>query len=190
VDARLAAEREAVSQTDPEHAAMVTLRPTQKLRAALPVTEMSAAPDTALGDWYVKRLVVDRRPLLLLVSSSSLLPMLVPARDVRGLPGRLVDLVASRLFRLGVRASLIDAETKAMSPIRIGVTIDRSVVGIMIDFAKGVPYYLEAGRWDDPSLAVVEDRLAKTPCHASKPWEQVVFPDRKAPELLAAKWAG
>jgi hypothetical protein len=77
-----------------------------------------------------------------------------------------------------------------MSPIKVGATIDRSVVGIMVDFAKGVPYYLAAGRWDDTSLAVVEDRLARTPCHASKPWEQVIFPDRKAPELLARKWAG
>jgi hypothetical protein len=169
---------------------MVTVRPTQKLRTALPATETSLAADTALGDWYVNRLVVARRPLLLLVSSSSLLPILVPARDVRGLPGRLVDLVANRLVRLGVGASLIEAETKAMSPIMVGVTIDRSVVGIMVDFAKGVPYYLEAGHWDDTSLAVVEDRLAKTPCHASRPWEQVVFPDRKALELLAAKWAG
>lgn len=169
---------------------MVTLRLTHKLRTALPVTETSEAPDTALGDWYVNRLVVDRQPLLLLVSSSSLLPILVLARDVRGLPARLVDLVTSRLVRLGIGASLIEAETKAMSPIVVGVTIDRSVLGIMVDFAKGVPYYLEAGHWDDTSLAIVEDRLAQTPCHASRPWEQVVFPDRKAAELLAAKWAG
>jgi hypothetical protein len=61
---------------------MVTLRPTRKLRGALPISDVSKPSDTALGDWYVNRLVVDRRPLLLLVSSSSLLPMLVPGRDV------------------------------------------------------------------------------------------------------------
>jgi hypothetical protein len=76
-----------------------------------------------------------------------------------------------------------------MSPIKVGATIDRSVVGILVDFAKGLPYYLEAERWNDRSLAV-EDRLAKTPCHASQPCEQVVFPHRTAPEVLAAKWAG
>ena len=48
-----------------------------------------AVSDTALGDWYVNRLVVDRQPLLLLVSSSSLLPLLMPARGVRSLPERL-----------------------------------------------------------------------------------------------------
>jgi hypothetical protein len=169
---------------------MVTLRPTRKLRGALPTTEMAKPSDTALGDWYVNRLVVDRRPLLLLVSSSSLLPILVPARGVAGLPGRLADLVASRLVRLGIEPSLINAEVNAMRPIMVGATIDRSVVGIMVDFAKAVPYYLDAGSWNDASLAVVEDKLARTPCRASKPWEQAVFPDRKAPEVLAAKWAG
>jgi hypothetical protein len=169
---------------------MVMLRPTRKLRGVLPVSGLSKPSDTALGDWYVNRLVVDRRPLLLLVSSSSLLPILVPARDVVGLPGRLADLVAGRLARLGVEASLIEAELNAMRPVMVVATIDRSVVGIMVDFAKGVPYYLEAGSWDDTALAVVEDKLAKTPCHASKRWEQVVFPDRKAPSVLATKWAG
>jgi Domain of unknown function (DUF6933) len=167
---------------------MVTLRPTRKLQAALPVTARSAHSDAVLGEWYVNRLVVDRRPLLLLVSSTSLLPILVPARDVRRLPSRLVDIVASRLGRLGVRASIIEAETAAMSPVVVGRTIDRSVVGIMVDFAKGVPYYLDAGRWDYSSLGLVEDRLAETPCHAGTPANRVVFPDRKALELLTARW--
>lgn len=77
-----------------------------------------------------------------------------------------------------------------MSPVVIGATIDRSVLGIMLDFAKGVPYYLEVGGWDDSSLDLVEDRLAETPCHAAKASDRVIFPDRKTPELLAKKWAG
>ena len=61
----------------------------------------------------------------------------------------------------------------------------------MVDFAKGAPYCLEAVHWDDSSLGVVEDRLAETPCHAGQARRmEVVFPDKKAPELLAAKWAG
>jgi hypothetical protein len=168
---------------------MVTLRPTRKLRTALPVNESATISDTALGDWYVNRLVVDRQPLLLLVSSASLLPMLVHARNVRDLPLYIGDMVVHRLARLGVARSLIDAERRAMTPVQVGATVDRSVLGIMVDFAKGVPYYLEAG-WDDAALEVVEDRLAETPCHAGKLSERVVFPGEKAPELLAAKWAG
>lgn len=144
--------------------------------------------DTALGDWYVNRLVIDRRPLLLLISSASLLPMLVPARDVRGLPARLASLVAARLRRLGLDQQIIDAETNAMSSIAIGPTADRSVLGIMVDFAKAIPFHLEPGNWNDSSLTRVEDRLAETPCHASQRSDRVVFPDRKAPELLIQKW--
>jgi len=172
---------------------MVILRPTQKLRVVLPLAETSAnidaaRGDTALGDWYVNRVVVDRRPLLLLVSSTSLLPILLPARDVRRLPDRFADIVAGRLRRLGIDASTIAKETEAMSPVVIGRTTDRSVVGIMVDFAKAVPYYLEAGFWEDGSLEIVEDRLAKTPCYAGHRAERVVFPDQRAPDLLRARW--
>jgi hypothetical protein len=153
------------------------------------VTQTVATSDTALGDWYVNRLVVDRQPLLLLVSSASLLPMLVQARDVRQLPRRLEDLVGRRLGRLRVATALIEAERRAMTPVRIGATMDRSVLGIMVDFAYAVPYYLD-GVWDDRALGVAEDRLAETPCHAGKPSDRVVFPDKKAPELLSARWAG
>src|SRR6476646_119152 len=116
---------------------MVILRPTRKLASLLPVTGIATAPgDTALGDWYVNRIVVNRQPLLLLVSSASLLPMLVPARDVRGLPARLAELVETRLRHFGLEARTINAEKSAMTPVEIGPTTDRSVLGIMVDFAS------------------------------------------------------
>jgi hypothetical protein len=89
---------------------------------------------------------------------------------------------------LPVPQALIDAEYRAMMPIHIGATVDRSVIGIMVDFAKGVPYFLASG-FDDGALGRAEDQLSKTPCHAGKPGDRVIFPDRKAPELLTAKWA-
>ena len=75
-----------------------------------------------------------------------------------------------------------------MRPVMVAPTIDRSVVGIMVDFAKSLPFYLERGVWDETTLAFVEARLAETPCHAGRRFEAVVFPDRKAPELLLARW--
>ncbi len=168
---------------------MVVLRPTRKLSTLLPATTvLESQSDTALGDWYVNRVVVDRRPLLLLVSSASLLPMLLPARDVRSLPHRLADLVAVRLRRFGVAPAAIEAERGAMKTVAIAPTLDRSVVGIMVDFAKVIPDHLDAGQWDDTTLAFVEAQLARTPCHAGKHEDQVVFPDRKAPALGAARW--
>jgi len=167
---------------------MVVIRPTRKLQRTLPVSPMAGASDTALGDWYVNRLIVDRQPLLLLVSAASLLPVLVRARNVRDLPTDIGEIVARRLARLHVPHALIDAEHRAMTPVNIGATVDRSVVGIMVDFAKGVPYFLASG-FDDGALGRAEDQLGRTPCHAGKPADRVIFPDRKAPELLTVKWA-
>jgi len=170
---------------------MVVLRPTRKLHASLPVPKPApASSNTALGDWYVNRLIVDRRPLLLFVSSTSLLSLVVPARDVRGLPNRLADLVDARLERLGIAPRTIELETRAMSPVTIGPTVDRSVLGIMVDFAKSLPYYLEPGQWDDTALRTAEDKLAETPCYAGRSFAETVFPDKKAPELLRAKMGG
>ena len=168
---------------------MVILRPTRKLSSLLPATEVvPASSDTALGDWYVNRVVVDRQPLLLLVSSTSLLPMLIPARDVRGLPTRLVALVEARLRHCGIDDRTIAAETRAMASVAVGPTVDRSVLGIMVDFAKAVPYHLAPGQWGEATLRIVEDRLAETPCHAAHSWDRVIFPEKKASEVLRAKW--
>jgi hypothetical protein len=168
---------------------MVILRPTKKFGSLLPTAEtVPVCTDTALGDWYVNRIVVDRKPLLLLVSSTSLLPMLLPARDVRGLPERLGALVAARLRRYRIDAGAIAAEQQAMRPVVIGPTVDRSVLGIMVDFAKAVPYHLEPGKWKEDALEFVEARLAETPCHAGKSGDRVIFPEQKARDLLRAKW--
>jgi hypothetical protein len=168
---------------------MVILRPTRKLfRDLPPSSEPAVHSDTALGDWYVNRLVVDRRPLLLIVSSKSLLALLVPAREVRSLPERLPALVANRLRRLGVRDELVQAELAAMTPVGIAPTTDRSVMGTLVDFAKNIPYRLEIGGWDETTLPFVEARLAETPCRVAHRFDQVIFPDRDAPQLLADHW--
>src|SRR2546427_11217169 len=104
---------------------MVILRPTRKLRSLLPTVAVSTQSDTALGDWYVNRIVVACQPLLLVVSSTSLLPMLLPARDVRSLPGRLGALVTSRLRRCGIEAAAIFGEQQAMHPVAVAPTVDR-----------------------------------------------------------------
>lgn len=151
-------------------------------------SDYGVTSDTALGDWYVNRLVVDRQPLLLLVSALSLLPIVLPARDVRTLPDRLGDVVRGRLRRLGVAAKVIDAEITAMTPVTVAPTVNRSVVGIMVDFAKAIPSYLPERAWDATALPYVEAHLAETPCHASRRFEEVIFPEQKAPELLVARW--
>ena len=108
---------------------MVTLRATRKvLRLLPPPRAASGASDTALGDWYVNRIVVDRRPLLLIVSERSRLSIIEPARDVRDLPARLPDLVRRRLAVLGIPESRIATELRSMDPIGIGPTVGICII--------------------------------------------------------------
>ncbi len=75
---------------------LVVLRATRKVLKSLPQIERDGvASDNALGDWYVNRLVIDRRPLLLLVSSASRLAIVTPAREVKTLPDRLATIVGA-----------------------------------------------------------------------------------------------
>ncbi len=169
---------------------MVVLRPTRKLHSVLPLqTNADAVSDTALGDWYVNRLVVDRWPLLLLVSANALLPVLIPARDVRTLPAQLASIVGGRLRRASIDPALVAREVERMAPVVVAPTCDRSVLGIMVDFAKAIPFYLVPGEWDETTLPFVESRLAETPCFAGRAREATVFPDKAAPERLRARWS-
>ena len=170
---------------------MVILRATRKLHPLLPEVEaVSSQSDTALGDWYVNRIMVSRQPLLLLVSSTSLLSILLPARDVRGLPDRLATHVSNRLKRCGIDDEVIADEIRAMKPVVVQATVNRSVLGIMVDFAKAIPYYFESRKFDDATFDEAEVLLAENPCHVARSFDRVIFPARKAPELLYAKWLG
>ena len=169
---------------------MVYLRATQNVLRRLPSEAAEGGASAgALGDWFVNRFVVDRQPLLILVSGSSLLPILEPARDVRSLPKRLPSIVEKRLERLGTDRVLIASEVEAMDDVLVAATNDRSVVGTMVDFVKAVPYYLPEGvRWGQHELYAAEAKLAVAPCRCKS--RHTVFPDREAPVLLTARWIG
>ena len=166
------------------------LRATHKVLRDLPKTARPEInSDTALGDWYINRIVIDRRPLLLMTSGHSRLAILEPARDVKRLPQRIAALVDRRLISLGAPRHWIDKEIAAMDPIAVAPTKDRSVVGQMVDFAKAVPFYLPEGDWGDPELRMVETRLSETPCLCSGRSEDTIWPKREAMALLSKKWS-
>ncbi len=166
---------------------MVVIRATKKVLRYLPNSEDSFAQpsDNALGDWYVNRIVVDRQPLLLLLSAGSLLTILAPARNLRALPKFLSELVGARLRRLGITRSVVDAELASMTPVVVAPTVDRAAIGYLIQFAKEIPCILPVRGWDLTTLPFVEARLAETPCHLGKKW---IRPERTAAELLLARW--
>lgn len=167
---------------------MVILRRTQKLASSLPIDDVpEIASESALGDWYVNRVIIQRRPLLLLVSSRSLLPVIAPAQGVASLPGRLPELIHARLARLHIPRDLITAEIESMRPVVVQKTADRAVVGILVDFAKALPSYLTNSV--EAELHQAENQLDQTPCFAGRRFEDVVFPRSRTLELLRARWA-
>jgi hypothetical protein len=168
---------------------MVVLRATQKVMRTLPLSAAeSDASDNALGDWYVNRILIGRQPLLLLVSSKSRLSLLAPARDLKTLPLRLAEMVGERLRRLGVHAHIVASEVAATASVSVGKTLDRSVIGQLVDFAKALAYYLPVDGWDEAMLRATEERLAETPCRASRPFSEVIFPRQTAIQLLEITW--
>lgn len=169
---------------------MLVLKATHKVLKTLPLSVRDTdASDTALGDWYVNRIVIDRQPLLLSVSSTSLLSMVTPAQDVKNLPQWFPRMVADRLERLGVVDGVLRGEMGAMDIVRVGRTEDRSVIGQMVDFARAIPYYRPEHRWDDATLRLVEDRLSEIPCRSSRRYADVVFPRDTAVRLLTERWS-
>lgn len=171
-------------------APMTKLRATLKLLKSLPdcSAELPETPINALGDWYANKVVVHRRPVILLMSSTSLLTILAPARDVKTLPDRLPQLVGDRLRRLPVSEHIVAAEVEAMGQVLVSKTLDRSLRAQLVHLARELPYYLPAEGWQDSDLGKAEDVLSDTPCRVSRPDVQSIWPKRTAARLLLATW--
>jgi hypothetical protein len=100
----------------------------------------------------------------------------------------LPELVANRLEGLGIPSRLVDAEVAAMTPVSVARTVDRSVLGILVDFAKMLPYCLDSIGWDAAALGVAQAALERNPCYAGRPFDQVIFPVRTTRQLLESRW--
>ncbi len=152
-----------------------------------PRSDVEQVSETALGDWYVNRIVVDRRPLLLLASMRSLFTILEPARSVRALPDRLGNLVKDRLQRLHLPPELIDPEIHAMRQVLIRPTKDRSVLGSMNDIYRCVSHGLEPGVWNEDHLPFCEAEMWEMPCRVSGAPLSGIFPGKETVRLLSER---
>lgn len=144
---------------------MFTLRCTSKLlkrlhvEPALPPTP----PSTRLGDWYANLLFTRPAHLVLCVSERTLLPALIPARELRSVVPRLRDTVGDVLRALAVPEAAIREEQEAMAPAVIGKTASRQVLGSMNDFVTMLEAYRGPTN-SPPALLNLALRLAGTPC--------------------------
>jgi hypothetical protein len=142
---------------------VLTVRATKKL---LRLTGPSTAPDddrgtTLLGPWYAT--VLFWRPrVTLLVNESTLLPVLLPLAPASTLTSRIAEQIAIVLTAHRAPASVIDQERQHMRTVQLGVTANRSVVGVMTEFAHLAEFHHAA----DPAMDLVglAVRLAATPC--------------------------
>lgn len=112
-----------------------------------------------LGDWTAHVIVMRRVHLVLCVAERTLLPVLVPGREMSTLLPRFRAAVGELLQEIRVPIAAIDNELDAMSEIVIGKTTSRRVLGSLNDFVRLAEPFL-----DGRPLLQVALRLAEAPC--------------------------
>jgi uncharacterized protein DUF6933 len=121
------------------------------------------ATTTALGDWFARAHSRGRHRLILCRSATSLLTVLVSAKNLPMLPTRITAAVHELLFALGTPIDQINREVHEMATARFDRTNSRIVLGSMNDMAYLADGYLEGG--SIPShLLVAEMKMAQSPC--------------------------
>lgn len=162
---------------------MLIVRATKKLSR---LTGPWTAPEddrgtTLLGPWYAT--VLFWRPrVALLVNESTLLPALLPLAPAATLSSRIAEQITAVLIAHHVPAAIIDQERRHMETCQLGATTNRSVVGVMTEFARLAEIHHDA----DPAMDLVRlaVRLAATPCGPL--YGRNVSPDRELAATLHA----
>lgn len=129
--------------------------------------------DALLGNWYATALFW-KPQVALLVNEKTLLPLLMPLAPATNLAARFPEHLASVLAAHGMPQKFIDHELAQMNEVQYAKTSNRSVVGIMNQFAylaEGYCQYLET-----KNLLALSLRTAETPC--SPLYKSHISPDR------------
>ena len=181
---------------------MLVLRGTKKLRDRV---KGAAAVDgdestTALGDWFANALFW-RPQVALLVNGRTLLPVFMELAPAATLLDRAPAAIEAVLRRHGVDDRFLTAERDAMREVRIAPTNDRSVLGVMNEFAFHGEWLFKEGQQDLEALSVrmaslivgrlsngsPDRELAAVAGRAETPNNVIPFPGQPAPAAPAAK---
>ena len=103
-----------------------------------------AVPAGRLGDWYANAFSIGRTQLILCVSERTLLPVILPAREFRTLPQRLMPAVEWMLKGLGAPDSAVADEIALMEGMPFGRTRSRAVLGSMSEMIFEAQIYLDS----------------------------------------------
>jgi hypothetical protein len=161
---------------------VLIVRTTRKLLDLVGPPDLSADDhdSTRLGPWYATRLPWRHR-VALLVSESTLLPVLMPLTPARSWSSRIADHVATVLAAHRVPTAFVEAELEHVADRRLGPTASRSVVGVMNEFVHLTDVY-RAGE-AEPDLLDLSLRLAETPF--SPLYKRHVSPDRELAAMVS-----
>ena len=153
------------------------------MRGAPDVLELPRPPTTVLGDWYANILFARPVHLVLALSERSLLPVVVPAKDVKRLPDRVARAAQDMLRAIGIPEEQVATETLAMSEGYLAVTSNRKVLGSLNDFV----FHLELSLQDRPNWELHEHarQLAEMPSGAI----DYAFPSESTRALFASSRA-
>ena len=160
---------------------MFTLQCTGRLLRRLgvkPGVANVAAPTTRLGNWHANLIHVGRQQFVLAASDKTFLPVLVTAAPNSTLVVRLAGLVGDVLTAIGIPKTVAAAEVAEMSSVAIAKTNNKQVLGVLVELAGMLPFFLD----DGASLQEVSLKLADAPCGPLR--ATAVSPDRATLELF------
>jgi hypothetical protein len=159
---------------------MFTLYCTKKLLDRIkPTVQSPGVSTTRLGAWYATALFW-KPQMALLVNERTLLPVLVPLAPAATLVQRMPVALKEVLRSLGVPADFIESEISGMAEVVYAKTANRSVVGVMNEFAFLAEGYRDLEEAVDPLALSL--KLAGTPCGPL--YKGAVFPDKAVMELV------
>ncbi|KUG56325.1 hypothetical protein AVL62_16260 [Serinicoccus chungangensis] len=161
---------------------MVIVRATRKLLQRLgPVTAVEEQESTSLlGDWYATVLPWRPRQVALMVSQTTLLPVLMPLAPAATLLDRFPEHLAAVLRAHQVPETVVQQEAAETADHTLATTASRSLTGSMNEFAYLAEAHRAADR--DPALLALSLKLATVPCGPL--YARHVSPDRELTALL------
>jgi hypothetical protein len=139
------------------------LRCTKKLlkRIGAAPEDAPGAATTLLGDWYANIVFSKPQQLVVCISERTLLPVVVPARNVHGLHRRLCAQLEELLQIIGVPSVEIAHELAQMHEHRFAPTASKSALGSLNEAIFQLSWSLSG--YPDRSLLEHAIRLAEIP---------------------------
>lgn len=166
---------------------VVIVRGTRKLLSRLsgPAASDGDQSTTLLGDWYATVLPWRPRQVALLVSETTLLPVMLPMAPASTLLERFPNQLAAVLRRHGVDETVTAAECHGTVDCRVAGTESRSVLGSMSEFTHLANAYRSGQH--EPDLLDLSVQLSTVPCGPL--FRRHVSPDRELLALIQAATA-